>query len=229
MPTIIKKYRLNSYGKTAIDNIENKKEYIKHQQDTIAGHKYLLAKEELALNNKPDSPFYGLKHMTKFQTLKYIADSFDISDDIVDNIYKKLKQQQLWKHIGRFDTSMGVAGEWFKIPHSIHYIMTEPRLTGILTDKTRLLARERKDILQYYKSYNFKIDKEISIQCIKKNHNQKTLTTYSFKKYNILTLYSGNYSQKEMLKTDLQALCTDRGILFKKSWTKDKLVKELVK
>ena len=194
-------------------------------QELLKIYKKTVDKKELALNNKPDSPFYGLKHMTKFQTLKYIADSFDISDDIVDNIYKKLKQQQLWKHIGRFSTE-GVAGEWFKIPHRIRAYMTRPTRDYIQIYNRnqypphRILTDERTDLGRRW--FVLKIDKDIGIMYF-------TGCNYHTAEYVQILSHGHCFKLKDLLKKDLQQICQDKGILFKKSWTKKTLVQELVK
>ena len=195
------------------------------------GFIYRANKLELALNNKPDSPFYGLKHMTKFQTLKYIADKFDICDDMVDLIYKKLKQSELWGQIGRAKNNP----EWCKIPRSVETIMkfkTPQELQYMgqrqgVNKEAFLLAQEREDFIKWGGGdRRIKIDSQI---CMLVSYpfdgNRKSKTKLKYIKTN------GSWYNHipELLKVELQELCNDRYIPFKKSWKKSKLVEELVK
>ena len=204
---------------------------IKQAEALREGFIYRANKLELALNNKPDSPFYGLKHMTKFQTLKYIADKFDICDDMVDLIYKKLKQSELWGQIGRAKNNP----EWCKIPRSVETIMkfkTPQELQYMgqrqgVNKEAFLLAQEREDFIQWGGG-----DRRITIDsqiCMLVSYpfdgNRKSKTKLKYIKTN------GSWYNHipELLKVELQELCNDRYIPFKKSWKKSKLVEELVK
>jgi hypothetical protein len=207
-------------------------ESIKQAEALKAGYIYRANKMELALNNKPDSPFYGLKHMTKFQTLKYIADKFDMCDDMVDLIYKKLKQSELWGQIGRAKNNP----EWCKIPRSVENIMKFKTPAELQYMKQRannvnkeefLLAKEREDFIKWGGGdRRIKIDSQISmLVSYPFDGNRKSKTKLKYIKTN------GYWYNPipELLKVELQELCNDREIPFKKSWKKSKLVEELVK
>ena len=217
--------------KYAEQSIAQMDESIKQAEALKEGYIYRANKMELALNNKPDSPFYGLKHMTKFQTLKYIADKFDICDDMVDLIYKKLKQSELWGQIGRAKNNP----EWCKIPRSVETIMkfkTPQELQYMgqrqgVNKEAFLLAQEREDFIQWGGGdRRIKIDSQI---CMLVSYpfdgNRKSKTKLKYIKTN------GSWYNHipELLKVELQELCNDRYIPFKKSWKKSKLVEELVK
>ena len=217
--------------KLSQESVAQMDDSIKRAQELRAGFIHRANKMELALNNKPDSPFYGLKHMTKFQTLKYIADKFDICDDMVDLIYKKLKQSELWGQIGRAKNNP----EWCKIPRSVETIMkfkTPQELQYMgqrqgVNKEAFLLAQEREDFIQWGGGdRRIKIDSQI---CMLVSYpfdgNRKSKTKLKYIKTN------GSWYNHipELLKVELQELCNDRYIPFKKSWKKSKLVEELVK
>ena len=217
--------------KYAEQSIAQMDESIKQAEALKEGYIYRANKMELALNNKPDSPFYGLKHMTKFQTLKYIADKFDMCDDMVDFIYKKLKQSELWGQIGRAKNNP----EWCKIPRSVETIMkfkTPQELQYMgqrqgVNKEAFLLAQEREDFIKWGGGdRRIKIDSQI---CMLVSYpfdgNRKSKTKLKYIKTN------GSWYNHipELLKVELQELCNDREIPFKKSWKKSKLVEELVK
>tara|TARA_R110001632_G_scaffold1183_1_gene4842 strand:+ start:330 stop:1028 length:699 start_codon:yes stop_codon:yes gene_type:complete len=217
--------------KYAEQSIAQMDESIKQAEALKEGYIYRANKMELALNNKPDSPFYGLKHMTKFQTLKYIADKFDICDDMVDLIYKKLKQSELWGQIGRAKNNP----EWCKIPRRVENIMTIKtphelqwiRRHSYDNKSAVLLSEEREDFIKWGGGdRRIKIDSQI---CMLVSYpfdgNRKSKTKLKYIKTN------GSWYNHipELLKVELQELCNDREIPFKKSWKKSKLVEELVK
>ena len=207
--------------------------------------------QEIKLNNKPDSPFYGLKHMTKFQTLKYIADKFNICDDMIDLIYKKLKQQTIYS-----PTSYRTSEEVARIPRNIIRFMDGGGRNSTYAwrqkanDSHRFLYDESQLTKARESGHRFqriiKIDKNIGIivqypYCpllfpnipVELTERCKTEYVAIHERYlqqkGSETATLGCSPLDSLTKVKLQGILDYNGTKWKKSWKKSKLIEELVK
>ena len=203
----------------------------------------------IQLNNKPDSPFYGLKHMTKFQTLKYIADKFNICDDMIDLIYKKLKQQTIYS-----PTSYRTSEEVARIPRNIIRFMDGGGRNSTYAwrqkanDSHRFLYDESQLNDARENGHRFqrvvKIDKNIGIivqhpYCARRFPNvpveltDRCKTEYVYLHKDVRagaeTATLGCSTLDNLTKVKLQEILDYNGTKWKKSWKKSKLIEELVK
>ena len=203
----------------------------------------------IQLNNKPDSPFYGLKHMTKFQTLKYIADKFDMCDDMVDLIYKKLKQQTIYSL-----TSPGTSQEVARIPRNIIEFMSRPTWNStyiwrqqardshrFLFDECQLEQTRRtgegycrniiisENVMIRVCQFCIAFDTHIGRRGRSKCEYIMTIPGHIGGRHNRAETWDGGKPIETTLKKDIQKILEYNEIPFKKSWTKSKMIEELVK
>tara|TARA_R110000824_G_scaffold344748_2_gene531370 strand:+ start:37 stop:807 length:771 start_codon:yes stop_codon:yes gene_type:complete len=205
--------------------------------------------QAIQLNNKPDSPFYGLKHMTKFQTLKYIADKFDICDDMIDLIYKKLKQQTIYS-----PTSYRTSEEVARIPRNIIRFMSGagPHSTYDWRQKANYTHRFLYDESQLADArengHRFerivKIDNRLGIRVLHPYCSQRFPRNEDSRPARSRCEYVGIHDNRvrgaetetlgcstlvDLTKAQLQGMLDYNGTKWKKSWKKSKLVEEIVK
>tara|TARA_R110002051_G_scaffold212785_1_gene277851 strand:+ start:266 stop:865 length:600 start_codon:yes stop_codon:yes gene_type:complete len=153
-------------------------------------------KEDEKLNGKPDSPFYGLRHKSKFQILdKYISDKYDVCPDITDRIYECLKKKLINDNQKRID-------------------------------KTEFLRRRRELYLNNSCHYGskierlFKVNNYIDLGNIQLRVNRLgrwRMNPASYRRFKIGT------TKYDFTKDELMKMCDKSCIKYSKSWNKIKL------
>ena len=181
---------------------------LKQLEEIKEQRKILLEQERIydeIVNGDENSVFYGLKTPSKYTIIKYIADKFNVCDDIADMIYKKFTQKLLTSEAQIGDTRC-------------HDTRVRRQINCNNSDLWRFLrdgVKRRIDPdIKWMKQYDIQFNCCYKIPLLS---DDVKLVFYG------LNNYFAEYQFKDDTKKGLIELCDKFEIDYKKSWKKDKI------
>ena len=162
------------------------------------------------INGDEDSIFYGLKTPSKYTIIKYIADKFNVCDDIADMLYKKFTQKLLTSEAQIGDTRCHDA----RVRRQINYPNSD--VWRFLREGVK---RNVDPDIKWMRIFNTQFNSHYKIPLL--SHDVK-LVFYGL---------NNNHAEYEFIddtKKGFIEICEKYKIDYKKSWKKDKIKNSII-